>query len=560
MRRTALVSTVTVTALAVSMFNGSAPARADATPGGGPVLDAADAWYDFPGMVFVTAHSDNPITRITAHFTPVDAQDGAPEAGFTDDFTQQSGTDGRSGVWRAPVHLAELGEYRITVDMEDSSGATVTGAVSRWTLEYQTIVTVSGLTVAPARPDFFHQKVTVSGTELAEDPRTPDSPVPVANAPVLITSQGTSPFGRFNTQTGADGHFTFSFVPTLHWADMTAWPQASSAYPGAIVLNSPVQHMHPVQAPTRFTVNTHALNLRQGTTGTVTGRAEIQTANGWQPLPHTSLSLMGTGSSQGGFGGTATTDDSGFYTLRVPSEEPLPTSQLVLGETPFLQPATQPFSLHVAYTTDLTMDATLGDDSRLHVSGYMLYSDSRAHWPSNTAVSIEYSKDGKTGWKSASTIPVRIKRNKPNFQEDFSASFTAPNNAYWRARFSGNPDLASSTTKPVHLRRYPTRITGFDVSPEPVRKNGFIHLKGTLQYFTGTTWKPLADASPALYFRPRGASAYRYDSDLSTDSKGRIRNITLKDAQDGTWAVALNRNIDDQYLKSPMATDYVDVR
>lgn len=432
--------------------------------------------------------------------------------------------------------------------------------MSQWTLKYQTILTIPDLTVTPTRPDYFHQKVTVSGTELAEDPRTPDSPVPVANAPVLITSQGTSPYGRFNTQTGADGRFTFSFVPTLYWADMTAWPQASSAYPGAILLASPKQQMNPVQAPTRFTASTHALNLRQGTTGTVTGRAEIQTADGWQPLPHTSLSLVGTGSSQGVLGGTTTTDDNGFYTLRVPGENPLPTGQLVLGDTPFLQPATQPFTLHVAYTTDLTMDATLGDDSRLRVSGQMLYSDPRAHWPSNTAVSIEYSKDGKTGWKSASTIPVKIRYNKPYFQEDFSTSFTAPNDAYWRARFNGNPDLASSTTKPVHLRRYPTRITGFDVSPEPIRKNGLIHLKGTLQYYTGTTWKPLAHADPALYFRPRGASAYRYISDLSTDSKGRIYNIILNDTQDGTWAVALNRNIGDQYLKSPLVSDYVDVR
>ncbi|MGI5134259.1 MULTISPECIES: hypothetical protein [unclassified Streptomyces] len=559
MRRAALLSTATATALAASMFTGPALARADAAPGSGPVLDNADAWYDYPGMVFITAHSDAAITHITAHFTPVGSPDGAPEAGSTDDFTQQSGTDGRSGIWQAPVHLANLGEYRITVDMEDSSGATVTGVASRSTLQYQTILTIPDLTVTPAKPDYFHQKVTVSGTELAEDPRTPGTRVPVANAPVVITCQGTSPYNRFNTQTDADGRLTFSFVPNVYWADMQAWPQDSNAYPGAILLRSPQQPMNPVQAPTRFTASTHALNLRQGTTGTVTGHAEIQTADGWQPLPHTSLSLIGTGSSQG-FGGTATTDDNGFYSLRVPSDNPLPTGQLVLSGTPFLQPATEPFSLHVAYTTNLTMDATLDDDSRLHVSGDIEYSDPRAHWPSNTAVTIEYSKDGKTGWKSAATTPVKIRHNKPNFQEVFGTSFTAPNNAYWRARFNGNPDLASSTTKPVHLRRYPTRITGFDVTPEPVRRNGLIHLKGTLQYYTGTTWKPLADASPALYFRPRGASTYRYISDLDTDSKGRILNITQNDTQDGTWAVALNRNIGDQYLKSPLATDYVDVR
>ncbi|MEV8030773.1 hypothetical protein [Streptomyces sp. NPDC086182] len=558
MRRIALISAATATVLAASTLTGSAVARADAAPGGGPVLDNADAWYAYPGMVFVTAHSDNPITHITAHFSPVGGQDGEAESGSTEDFTQQSGVDGRSGVWRAPVHLAELGEYRVTVDLEDSSGATVTGALSPLTLQYRTILTVPDFSVAPAGPDYLHQEVTVEGTVLAEDPRNPDAPVPAGNVPVAITSR----YGRIDAKTGADGRFAVSFVPTWHSADLKAWPGASGAYPGAITLDTPEQHVAAVQAPTRFTASTHALSLVQGTTGTVTGRAEVQTADGWQPLPHTSLTLFGLGPT-----GTpafvvarTTTDDHGLYTLRVPTDGPAPSGQLVLGDTPFQETAVQPFSLHVAYTTHLDMAATLGDDSRLHVSGWMYYSDRRAQWPANPVVSIEYSKDGKTGWKAASALPVKVRYNKADLEEEFSAAFTAPSDAYWRARFNGNPDLAGSTTRPVHLRRYATRITGFNVSPEPVRKNGLIHLAGTLQYLSGTTWKPLTDESPALYFRPRGASAYRYVSDLGTDSKGRISNVVLKATQDGTWAVAMNRSTGTHYLKSPMVTDYVDVR
>ncbi|MEU0436188.1 hypothetical protein ABZ153_32040 [Streptomyces sp. NPDC006290] len=558
MRRIALLSATTATVLAASMLTGSTLAQADAAPGGGPALDNADAWYAYPGMVFVTAHSDNPITHITAHFTPVGRQDGEAEAGSTEDFTQQSGVDGRSGVWRAPVQLAELGEYRITVDLEDSSGATVAGALSPLTLQYRTILTIPDFSVAPTGPDYLHQEVTADGTVLAEDPRNPDAPVPAANLPVDITSR----YGRIDAKTGADGRFAVSFVPTWPSADLKAWPGASGAYPGAIILDTPEQHVTAVQAPTRFTASTHALNLRQGTTGTVTGRAEVQTADGWQPLPHTSLTLFGqspTGTSEFVVAQT-TTDDHGLYTLRVPTDSPAPSGQLLLGGTPFEQIAVQPFSLHVAYTTHLDMTATLGDDSRLHVSGWMYYSDRRAHWPTNPAVTIEYSKDGRTGWKAASTLPVKLRYNKANFDEEFSTSFTAPKDAYWRARFNGNADLAGSTTDPVHLRRYATRITGFNVSPEPIRKNGLLHLAGTLQYSSGTTWKPLAGEGLDLYLRPRGASAYRYVSDLGTDSKGRIRNIVLKAAQDGTWAVALKRSTGAHYLKSPMVTDYVDVR
>lgn len=73
------------------------------------------------------------------------------------DFTQYSGQDATSGTWRAPVHLADLGDYRVTIDLQDASGATVTGALSPDPLQYRTIVMVSGLTATPSVPDYLHQ-------------------------------------------------------------------------------------------------------------------------------------------------------------------------------------------------------------------------------------------------------------------------------------------------------------------------------------------------------------------------------------------------------------------
>ncbi|MGW3449790.1 hypothetical protein [Streptomyces sp. NPDC001076] len=127
MRRGTFLAAATATALSASLFTGLAPARADGTTGGPVLVDANGGWNE-PGLVFVTAHSDTPITRITAHFYPLDAPEGAQEAGSTEDFTQYSGQDATSGTWRAPVHLADLGDYRGTVDLQDASGATVTGS------------------------------------------------------------------------------------------------------------------------------------------------------------------------------------------------------------------------------------------------------------------------------------------------------------------------------------------------------------------------------------------------------------------------------------------------
>ncbi|MFG2939954.1 hypothetical protein [Streptomyces sp. NPDC048282] len=176
MRRSIFLTAATATALSASLFTGLAPARADGAAG--PVLTDADGWYSQPGVLFVTAHSDSPITRITAHFTPVDAPDGAPEAGSAEDFTQYLGQDARSGTWRAPVHLADLGDYRVTVDLQDASGATVAGAVSPYPLEYRTTVTIPDLTATPSVPDYLHQEVTVGGTVVAKDPGTRTPPPP----------------------------------------------------------------------------------------------------------------------------------------------------------------------------------------------------------------------------------------------------------------------------------------------------------------------------------------------------------------------------------------------
>lgn len=182
MRRSTFLAAATATALYCSLSTGLSPALAESATGG-PVLVGADGWYSQPGMLFVTAHSDNPLTHITAHFFPLDAPDGGPEAGSTEDFTQYSGQDATSGTWRAPVHLADLGDYRVTVDLQDASGATVTGALSPYTLAYRTIVTISDLTATPSVPDYLHQQVSVTGTVLADDPRHPDAPAPPTACP-----------------------------------------------------------------------------------------------------------------------------------------------------------------------------------------------------------------------------------------------------------------------------------------------------------------------------------------------------------------------------------------
>ncbi|MFF7213786.1 hypothetical protein ACFZAU_25145 [Streptomyces sp. NPDC008238] len=553
MRRSLILSAAISTMLGASFLGATGPAH-----GATPELRVLRAYGDsrHPGVLHVRTYSDSPITKVTTHFFLVGSPEGTPEAGSVDVFSPVGEPAEKTADWETPVHLPEHGMYRMTVDLEDASGAKATGLVAspQGVIHYRTMMRIPDLTVAPAAPDYSHQQVTVSGTLYAEPPGEPDVSVPAGGEAVDIDTG----HGVITATTGADGRFSADYVPVAHVSAVFARHRSSAADPYTINAATPLTDITTVQSNTRVSVNTHTLNLAQGATGTVTGLAEIQTPLGWRPLPGAWIS--GTNAQGGTEIGGAFTDSQGRYTLKVPSNTPAPAGEVVLGgaDDPFAAKSTQPLTVHVAFATVLNVKAGLDNRSRLHVDGSVKFQDSRGHWPAKTAVTLEYSKDGKTGWKAVATLPVTIRHNEPGVAETFTHTRTAPADGYWRTRFQGSPDLAAAVTKGVHLSRSATRITGFNASPEPVRKGDHIKVGGTVQYRSGTTWKALRDLPVSLYFKPRGAKSYRYVHALGVDGKGRFFNLE-RATQDGTWAVTFDDATGTGYLLSNTAADFVDV-
>lgn len=542
------------TALGVSALAAGTPAQGATTPQ--PPGIAASGDYQHPGILNVRTYSATPVTGITVHFFPLRSPEGTQESGSTDDFSVIRNSGGKTADWQTAVHLPEHGEYRMTFDLTDASGATFTG-LSRpvLVLHYQTAMRIPDLTVTPTAPDYSHQRVTVSGTLLAEPPGKPDASVPAAGEEVAIETGHAT----ISATTGPDGRFTADFVPTAHDAEVYARHLVSTVYPDAVNVASSWADVTTVQSPTRVSVNTHTLNLAQGATGTVTGLAEIQTPEGWRPLPGTLLAYTN------GLSGTelagAYTDSRGRYTLKVPSTGAALAGRVVLAgdDQPFAAMSSQPLTVHVAFKTVLNANISLDDRSRLHVTGSLNLKDGRAHWPAKPAVVLEYSKNGKTGWKGVATLPVTVRHNKAGVAETFGQTRTAPSDGYWRVRFVGNADLTSALTTAVHRHRLATRIVGFNATPEPVRKGDHIWLNGTVQVRSGTGWKPRRDWGVSLYFKPRGAKSYRYLYQMGVDDKGRFA-IWERATQDGTWAAVVDGTTAQTYLVSNTVSDYVDVR
>ncbi|MFH9478376.1 HtaA domain-containing protein [Streptomyces anulatus] len=144
-----------------------------------------------------------------------------------------------------------------------------------------------------------------------------------------------------------------------------------------------------------------------------------------------------------------------------------------------------------------------------------------------TPVVVEFrSKGGKT-WSRATTVTT-------NSKGVVSASVTAVKDGTWRARYAGTADRAaavsSSDNVDVKLR---TAVSGFNASPEPVRKGRTITVKGTLRSLDGT-WKSASGQSVIILFKADGSSKWSKLATVRTNGKGVFsKGFTAK--KDGTW-------------------------
>ncbi|NDZ56012.1 Htaa domain protein [Streptomyces anulatus] len=144
-----------------------------------------------------------------------------------------------------------------------------------------------------------------------------------------------------------------------------------------------------------------------------------------------------------------------------------------------------------------------------------------------TPVVIEFRSKGGKSWSRATTVTTSSKGVA-------SASVTAVKDGTWRARYAGTADRAaavsSSDNVDVKLR---TAVSGFNASPEPVRKGRTITVKGTLRSLDGT-WKNASGQSVVILFKADGSSKWSKLATVRTNGKGVFsKGFTAK--KDGTW-------------------------
>ncbi|GAA1359061.1 hypothetical protein [Streptomyces beijiangensis] len=200
-------------------------------------------------------------------------------------------------------------------------------------------------------------------------------------------------------------------------------------------------------------------------------------------------------------------------------------------------------SVYLAPRISLASDGRVTATARL-VRTYdrvgAIYQDQTTH--------LEYSKDGKTGWKSIGSAKTTYETAKPS-----GWGYTT---GYYRLHHPTSDELAQSYSSVVHLSRVSTRVEGNNAAPEPVKKGAKVTVTGTLkEYKSG--WKALGGRSVRLYFQAKGSKTWTYITAGKTDSKGRAK-LTGKAAKDGVWL--LQYFGDSVHFDSYATADYVDVR
>ncbi|WP_217225125.1 HtaA domain-containing protein [Streptomyces anulatus] len=380
-------------------------------------------------------------------------------------------------------------------------------------------VTVSGKGYQPGRGVYLAQSIALPGTTY---------PSVFGNA-AYVRQVGAD--GTFSVTLKLTETFTPSGAPVVDCRTTACFVTSFNSHDGGDPTWMP-SRAQDVAQPLRFgvevpaaTVTRHPVSrtVRSGATGTFTAAAtgadsvrwERSTDRGtnWSTVPGATTATLSVKA-------TAALDGHRYRAVFVNASGETATSAATL-------------TVSAVPTRIVSFNASpepVGKGSKLKVVGRLqTVSATDNVWRplGKTPVVVEFrSKGGKT-WSRATTVTS-------NSKGVVSASVTAVKDGTWRARYAGTADRAaavsSSDNVDVKLR---TAVSGFNASPEPVRKGRTITVKGTLRSLDGT-WKNTSGQSVIILFKADGSSKWSKLATVRTNGKGVFsKGFTAK--KDGTW-------------------------
>jgi hypothetical protein len=371
------------------------------------------------------------------------------------------------------------------------------------------------LSVQPSRQSITEgaQNITFTGTLTGAESSGP--PQPIAGAPVTLGS-------RQVTTTNANGAFSYTVKNISHAASYqfsvpgtSTYVQASAAVPIAVS-----------QARTRFhAVSVSPAHVKYGERVALTGTVQYLNGKTWTDLPHAVVHL-----AEGKTGlGTVRASGKGSFKASLPTTHGSGWSAMISSAT-LIQGVSAVGNLSIAVPTKVeTYRTTLGVNGELSVSGCLQVTVPVGYAPL-TKINVQYEASTRGPWKTLGTLQLRDLDGTPRVCRAATQSYYSGNirikvpNAYYRTDFPGNYSFESAASSSVHLWKYPTKITGFAISPHTVTTNQRVTITGRL-WTKGKSWRPFAGQKIEFIYNDKGTTYWGKLGTSDTNSKGYFRQV-----------------------------------
>lgn len=508
-----------------------------------------------PDVLQVDFLGDTEVATIKATLTPQRAQ-GGPTIVVTDFDIQPRNPDVPQktiATSKAPIRPSTYNYYDVAIEATDTDGNQLPTSPDAYKLFNWLVRPIVGdLTASRTELDFDHRSVEISGTATATNPV--GEPVSMAGRKAEAILNGA----REQLVTlDADGAFRVTLTHTGQPSPISVSVQLNSTE----VLEPELEgtagagvDLTVLRWPMRLSLSAPATRVRAGSTVTVTGLAEAETAAGWGPRKGVKVRVGGGRACDPlTEPATITTGEDGRFSLNVKV-----TSSMAIRSVLDLSDPIDQVYLGAACGGPLTFTAV----QPLRIDGFLAGVDAQSQvtvsgkavatgLPTGTPVIIEYSSNGKTGWKKASSL-------KTDAAGAFKGRFRAPiRRAHYRARVAEQNTFYGATSRTRFAGRTDTRFVKFKVAPTKVRKNAYFTVSGTLQHLQGT-WKPFPKQQVWILLRFRGGKEWFWYKKPLTDRQGRF-SFRVKAWRDASWIPAYYGG-PGHYLTLPKNAIFVDVR
>jgi hypothetical protein len=393
------------------------------------------------------------------------------------------------------------------------------------------------LALSPATVDYGHQSVTASGTVTT-------SAGPVADAAVTVSYVDIDGQpAQVSLTTGSDGSYSGAIPdPEAAAQEVTATVAATSTTTSA---SASAQLGFTTDAVT-ITASFDPPYVNPGSTSTLSGVATYVSGGTTYPLANSTLTI--TAPDQQGIESVSTTVTTAangsfsYVTPEVGAGSGAVQFSVSSAATPYLQAAQLPYVyLEInapsgvnLFTGSLTPYYGLKFNACAGL-GFVLSNE-----PLLVPLDYQYSKKRSGPWK---TLGVSTEAPYPNTEctdlidypgdGEYPGHFTAPlANGYYRAYVPAGPGQMSSVSKVIHLWGYPTKITGFAISPRRVNRDGKVTVSGRLLELK-SKWLPDKGATITIEYRYK-TKTYKLRRQLTTNSAGRFKG-TFRVPRSAAW-------------------------